>query len=226
MKNFFRKLQKYHYSLLFLSLMILIFLPYFAGGPIQQIITTICLSLVFLIAIEAVSTPRRFLALGIVIAVLLILLDWSIYLLRDEGVFRAIAYSFFLIYMVFVAYRLLLYIVKNKNVDGQVIMAAISVYLLLGLVGALLAGVIDLIYPAAYSISNTGIGLPWREFLYYSFVTLTTLGYGDIYPVIDESRALAMLLSIAGPFYLATVIAILISKFTLKRDHEQMNQDE
>jgi len=140
-----------------------------------------------------------------------------LFLVQDVQLLRMIGYSFFLLFMAFVVVKLFQGLIGRGEVDRESIMAALSIYLLFGLIGALLAGIIDVAFDNAYSISTVDSGLLWNNFLYYSFVTLTTLGYGDITPIIDESKALALLLSIVGPFYLATVIAILVSKLSIAR---------
>ena len=208
-----RYIESQRYTSLLISLLVLIVVPFFIHGPFKQIITTICLSLVFIIAVGAVSTSKRFYIVLIVVVCFLILLEWLIVLVSEHESLRIIAYSVFLFFMGFVAVHLYRFILQNKEVEFETIMAAFSIYLLIGIIGALLAGIIDVVFPEAYSISTTNSGLLWNNFLYYSFVTLTTLGYGDILPVMEESKALAMLLSIIGPFYLATVIAILVAKY-------------
>ncbi len=56
------------------------------------------------------------------------------------------------------------------------------------------------------------------EALYYSFVTMTTLGYGEILPVTDQARAITILLSILGPMYVAILIAMLVGKYASQPD--------
>ena len=208
-----RYIEANRYRSLLISLIVLIFVPFFTHGPVQQVITTVCLSLLFIIAVGAVSASRRFYLVLIVVVCILILFEWLIFLIHEDELLRIIAYTFFLLFMGFIVVRIYRFILGNANVNFETIMAAISIYLLFGLIGALLAGIIDVIYPEAYTISSVDHGLVWNNFLYYSFITLTTLGYGDIIPVIEESKALAILLSVLGPFYMATVIGILIAKY-------------
>jgi len=120
--------------------------------------------------------------------------------------------------MSFIISRLVKAIMGNKKVDREIIMAAISIYLILGVLGALLAGIIDVVYPEAYTISTEGSGLLWVNFLYYSFVTMTTLGYGDIVPIMEESKALSFMLAIIGQFYIAIIMAILVAKLISQSD--------
>jgi len=98
------------------------------------------------------------------------------------------------------------------RVDANRIVGSLSLYLLLGLIWTLLYLALLILDPAAF----TGIEFRnWREAFpqvaYYSFVTLTTLGYGDILPISHLARFLAYMEAIAGVFYMAIVVASLVS---------------
>ena len=88
-------------------------------------------------------------------------------------------------------------------------------YVLIGYIGAYVAIVISRVYPDAYTAGGQIAG---SDAVYYSFVTMTTLGYGDISPLIPQSQALAILLSILGPMYVAIIVALMVSKFAAKSD--------
>lgn len=100
-------------------------------------------------------------------------------------------------------------------IDTERIIGAISIYLLLGLVWAFLYSFIELSSPGSFqSNSNTSIqgihsGLV-DDFIYFSQVTLTTLGYGDIAPVSRPARMFATLQAMTGQLYVAIVIARLV----------------
>lgn len=97
---------------------------------------------------------------------------------------------------------------KTKNL----ILVSITGYLIIGLIGGFLAAGLDYIYPDSYYHSN-GMALELYNFIYYSFVTTTTLGYGDIIPNTEKSQALALMLVISGQLFLSIIIAINIAKF-------------
>ncbi len=56
------------------------------------------------------------------------------------------------------------------------------------------------------------------EALYFSFVTMTTLGYGEILPLSMQARAVTIILSILGPMYVAILIAMMVGKYVSKPD--------
>ena len=95
---------------------------------------------------------------------------------------------------------------RTGAVDLEKIAAAVSVYLFIGLIWRDLYSMVNLVIPGAY---NTAV-LDQIDFLYYSFVTLSTLGYGDVLPVIGPTKALAYIEAIIGQLYLTILVARLV----------------
>lgn len=106
---------------------------------------------------------------------------------------------------------------KNGPVDNERIFAAISLYLMIGLIFGLLFSLIDELLPRSFNHPTANAVQPEHRvgtnLIYFSFVTLATLGYGDIFPVSGPARGLAVLEAIIGQFYLALVIARLVSLY-------------
>ena len=98
--------------------------------------------------------------------------------------------------------------------DGPItfhrIQGGIAAYLLLGVAWAHAYALVALLRPGAFSGAVSAGDGP-RAFLYFSFVTLTTVGYGDVLPVHPAARSLAMLEAVTGPLYLAILLARLVS---------------
>jgi len=109
-------------------------------------------------------------------------------------------------------------IARSEVVNVRVIVEAINCYLLIGFNFSLLVTFVVLFDPDAYNFTWIN-NLNWNkvshvsEFLYYTFVTFTTLGYGDIVPQTPAARSLAILISITGQIYIAIIIALLVGKF-------------
>lgn len=99
----------------------------------------------------------------------------------------------------------------SGQVDRNKIIGAVCIYLLLGLIWTLVYLGIAQAVPGAFNGLEQA---PWYEnfsaVAYYSYVTLTTLGYGDISPVVPVARFLVYMEAIAGVFYMATLVASLI----------------
>jgi voltage-gated potassium channel len=111
-------------------------------------------------------------------------------------------------------------IVGGTEVDLNRIAGAISVYLLLGALWSVAYSALFAIDAQAFAGLSVADAAPRRlEFQYFSFVTLTTLGYGDLLPVSNTARALVMAETITGQFYIAILVAALVSAY-VSSEHE------
>jgi len=111
-------------------------------------------------------------------------------------------------------------VIRTHAVTFDSVFGAISAYLLFGLAWALSYWAIYSVSPEAFSLpdgrASTGSAeipqvVDFSQFIYYSFVTMTTLGYGDITPLDRIARTLSWIQSVTGQFYVAVVIAWLVS---------------
>jgi hypothetical protein len=110
------------------------------------------------------------------------------------------------------------------------IFGAVCGYLFLGLGWAVLYSVIELYQPGSFHISQSLMtddqsARPLPHVLtYYSFVTLTTVGYGDISPISPATRTFAWIEAITGQFYLAVIVAGLVSMLVAKPSLEEVEE--
>jgi len=98
-------------------------------------------------------------------------------------------------------------------VNAYRILGAVAAYLLLGLVWAEAYRLVALLTPGAFSASHPS-GAAEHDFTYFSFVTLTTVGYGDATPVRAAARSLALTEALTGQLYPAILLARLVSLTT------------
>lgn len=102
-------------------------------------------------------------------------------------------------------------------VTSERIFAALDVYLLVGIMCGLLFCIIEERWPGSFSFQGSsfagGYKNPLAHTIYFSFVTLGTLGYGDVIPVGGAARALAVAESIGAQMYLVVVVARLVSLY-------------
>jgi hypothetical protein len=103
------------------------------------------------------------------------------------------------------------YALRATEVDSEHLYAALSAYLLAGIFFGLLYWVIDQLDPAAFI---TGESFSQMSAIYFSFVTLATLGYGDIVPHSELARGIAMVEGIGGQLFLAVLVARLVSLYS------------
>ncbi|UZQ53303.1 ion channel [Trichothermofontia sichuanensis B231] len=130
-------------------------------------------------------------------------------------IFNLLMLGIYTVFFVFVTIRLVSFISQQKYVNSDVIYGSISGYLLLGITSAFLLSSVEYLMPNSFAI-NTDVSTHeemFRTLFYYSFVTLATIGYGDITPVTPLARTLSITLRIVGQMYLTILIAILVSKY-------------
>ena len=98
------------------------------------------------------------------------------------------------------------------------LLGAASVYLMLGLVWALVFWGVNALVPGAFAGVKDGTT---GEFIYFSFITLATLGYGDVAPVHPIVRTIAYFEAVVGQLYVAVLVASLVSRHVANRQHER-----
>jgi len=114
--------------------------------------------------------------------------------------------------IVFIGYIIILilrHIFKQKEVTLETIYGAIVVYILIGLLWVFFYKLTEILHPGSFSMA-ADIAASKKTMYYFSFITLTTLGYGDITPVSDQAKSLAMLEAVVGQMFIAVLIARLV----------------
>jgi hypothetical protein len=107
------------------------------------------------------------------------------------------------------------YTFARQEVMTEVILAATTLYLILGSIFAAFYGLIFWFDPGAFT-SATGGAVGWQQLLYYSYVTLTTLGYGDVLPVGHIAQSFAAFEAIAGTLYTVLLLSRLVGLHAAK----------
>jgi voltage-gated potassium channel Kch len=111
----------------------------------------------------------------------------------------------------FAAAGALRFAMRAKSVDAEHLYAALSAYLLAGIFFGVFYWVVEQIEPGAFTVAGD---FSRMSALYFSFVTLATLGYGDIVPRTDVARGLAIVEGVGGQLFLAVMVARLVSLYT------------
>ncbi len=120
-----------------------------------------------------------------------------------------------LVFLGVVIVSMLRTILTARKVSADLIFASVCVYLILGTSWAMMYSLIELAFPGSFSTPTGSLQFPKNSnstvpALYFSFVTLTTLGYGDISPASSPARFFTILESLTGQIYLAILVARLV----------------
>jgi len=197
---------------LFLLLFLLLYLglaPFLKDWITARLLLSILLSAVFLSTIYAVSQTRRQAVLVSILAVPMLATTWLTYVMKWRELTLA-SHLFSILFMLITMVMILHYVIGAKRVTRDVIFAAIVVYLMIGVMGSIIYALLQNVSPGSFSIAEAAVREGAYVFIYYSFVTLTTLGYGDVTPLTDQARALSFLEAVVGQLYVAVLIARLV----------------
>ena len=187
-----------------------------------DLILSFLLSLVLLSAILAVAEKRSTLVIAILLAVPTLAARWANHFRPDLvpiGVFLIGA----LVMFIFVVAHLLRFVLRAPSVTTEVLCASISAYLMLGMIWTLAYWLVDRLTPGGAFSFNTNAGehcINGVTGFYFSFVTLSTVGYGDITPVSRLARWLAAMEAMTGLLYVAVLIARLVSLYSAPRSDD------
>jgi hypothetical protein len=170
-----------------------------------------------------ISPPGKPVFLFGVVTGLLIMLMNILFLLLESTGFMVAHHLLLIMLLGYFTFALTRYLFICKSVTRFTIHAALSAYLLLALIWALLYSVVDILQPGAFSdtlaispgahLDESGMAGEFPSF-YFSIVTITTLGYGDITPIAGAARTLATAEAIVGQMFIAITLARLVAIFS------------
>ena len=178
-------------------------------------------SALLVVGVYVVGRERRFLWIGIAMVgpAVVTRLAWEMTGTRplfEISLALTIAFLFLMSALILNEMR------KKDHVDGDTVLGGVCVYLLLVLAFMYTHGLIEFLLPGSYAVAGNAVsgseaGLDdhaFVELLYFSLVTITTLGYGDILPVGATSRLAAGAEAMFGQLFLAIFIARLVGLYT------------
>lgn len=164
---------------------------------------------IFLTAMYVVVQEKRLVKLAAVFAVPMILSLWVRYFFPSDHIV-SMGRVCGIIFFALAIYHCGRFIVRTQHVNRDVIIAAIVIYLLMALMWSYAYALLETYQPGSFS-SQEGLVRESRQFfLYYSFVTITTLGFGDITPLTEKAKSLTILEAVIGQVYLVVVLAWLV----------------
>jgi hypothetical protein len=109
-------------------------------------------------------------------------------------------------------------VLLGTEISANRVIGAINLYLLLGVLWAIAYAVIELIAEGSFHGLTEQLSKGWSsDWIYFSFVTMTTLGYGDITPITSTARTFAYMQAVFGQFYIAILVAGLVSAYITRR---------
>ena len=202
---------KYNLVLLFLVFVYVFLVGILPTGDFKMETYSLVFSAIYLVSARIISqnnnNKRYFIYAGIVILIM-----W----LSDYLDFYYLSLISFITSILFLGLTIVLMVIriaKSKNVGLLEFVEAINIYFVMGIIGSILFQIVHKFVPVeSFNIPGETL-VPITDFIYFSFVTLSTLGYGDISPIEPIAKSLAIFLAIAGQLYLTMIIALLVGKY-------------
>ena len=176
-------------------------------------------SIIFIATIYAVSQKRYHI---IIAAILMIPALFAVWIpdIPTNNTPLTIGYICGLIVFAFAVISILNYIFNEETVTRQTISAAVAVYLLIALMWTFIYRLIENLYPASFAVAHDKLQEAPNIYLYFSLVTITTLGYGDITPIGSQALSLAVLEAITGQIYLVVVVAWFVGLYVSRKSKQ------
>lgn len=214
----------------FLGLLIFIIAMLIVGPLFEEfvkirILMDILWSAIFVSAIYAVSQKKHHIVIGVLLALPMLGSIWTKYFVQYKALIAVgslCGAAFFL----FAIIQMLIFIYSHKEVTRDLIIGAAVVYLFMALMWTFIFVAVETLHPGSFNIPEGQNIEASRQFVYYSFVTLTTLGYGDITPATSMARSLCILEAVIGQLYLVVQVAWLVGVHVSQSMLNRSRQDE
>jgi hypothetical protein len=163
------------------------------------------------------NADRKLFILVLALSIILIL-ECALLFWFDNTLIHFTMVTVFSIYFSIASFKVYMDVLVAEEVGNEMIAAVFSGFILLGILGEFVFILIELSHPGSFS--NLGENEErFQNLNYFSFVSLLTIGYGDIVPLTQAAKKTAILLGLAGNFYLTFVTAVIIGKFLNQRNN-------
>jgi voltage-gated potassium channel len=220
-KEFFRNFLVLSNSILMVLVVFTVFFIAVFPPEWQKNLYNVLYTIIFISSAYSLEKGRqKFLK----IAIAVIVIEWISIFLNMYYLNMAMTIVMILFFAIMVA-RMIGQIALAKTVSPRIFLEAVNGYLLLGLAFSLIIVLVMYFSPGSFNF-NDHISLSresnsnFSSYLYLTFVTLSTLGYGDVVPTTPLARSLSIFISVSGQLYLAIIIALIVGKYSSQRQRD------
>jgi hypothetical protein len=210
-------LKRDRYRILLSCIVLLIFAePLFPDVEISGYLFIILISLILITGVYAVREERKHLIPAIVLLIPSLIVFWF-QIPSDNEIYILFARTSPVLLFGYVAVLIFPDVLTTREANVDIVAGGVGVYLLIGLIFSLIYHAYYILEPSAFSIADDLVSSQGKSssslylFNYFSYVTMTTLGYGDISPISLPARTLVQVEALIGQLYVAIFIARLVS---------------
>ena len=214
-----------HRVLLMTLLLLIVVSPFVQHYRGVRWLLAVFVTLVLLAAIRTVANQARQYHIALMLGVLAMVSQFAA-MIMHPGWLESVRYISMMSFLFWVCGLLLRdIIVRSQNVTLELIFGAINIYLMVGLAFAFMFGLIEHLQPGSFTGLAEQMNAPDSilNFIYFSFITLTTLGYGDITPLSPYATTASYSEAIFGQLYLAILVARLVGLYIARRGEPGQN---
>jgi len=213
--------ERSKFSYLFATLISLIVLfPYLAKPGLSTVIFRLLSALAFVAAVYAVSDKRTQWITGLLLAIPTAALNTWLAFHPSSSSLAVPSLVSTLIFLGFTLVTLLRAVLSTETVTRDTIYGALSVYLLMAFVWGIAYLLLETLQPGGLSMDiarHPSHKVDWFDCMFYSFVTLTSTGYGDMVPISAQCRSLSVLEAVSGIMYVAVLVARLVGLYAARK---------
>ncbi len=207
---FTQTFSKNRFLFLLISILcLLIFTPVFQGFVGIRILMNAFITAILISGTYAASKKIYITITAALLALPMLVSIWVSHFV-DMPFLVFVGDCFGIAFLAFLIIVILSFIFREKQVTVNVIYGSIVVYLLIAIMWSFVYSALESIHPGSFAIGNSQIDVGRRLYIYYSFVTITTLGYGDITPITDLANSFSFLEAVIGQIYLVVLVARLV----------------
>lgn len=211
LRSLFEAYREYRFHILLAILVLYIVVSMLLeGSRYEALLRTTLVSFVLLAAMGCLQSRRKKSTLSLWLGVATLIGGWVTVDTGFPGL-MILSTGFRIVFFLVVTGTLIFQVATSAEVSLRVIVGAIDGYLLLGMMGGGALSIVEIAYPGSFNAAGSTLAHP--DLLYYAFITMTTVGYGDISPVAPAARSVAVLLAVAGQLYIAVLMALLVGKY-------------
>lgn len=210
-------LSTYRYEFLLIALLLLIFDKIFFPNndtyiryvwPLNMVIIALACFGIFHQSSKTVNLLRN------ILCSISICMPFMFILMNQHKSFMYFLTIFYIIFYTFIFWEVMRQITLTKEVRLNVVIGSFCGYLLLSMSIVFCLILVELAQPNSFHGLGSDLAIKYNQLVYFSFITLTSIGFGDIYPINDSSRLTVAFFGMLGQFYMVAVVGIIISKFT------------
>lgn len=202
--------------LLIVILAMLVVVPFVEDYSGINFLIVIAVTGIFIATMYAISHKKHHVVLALFLVSPTIGMLWIDYFIKAEWAF-VIGEICGVLFFGFAIFHIVNFMLKENEVTKEMIYAAVVVYLLMAMLWSDIYQLLERLAPGSFSMPDGQIQYDRRLFLYFSLVTITTLGYGDMTPLTDRAAGLASVEALSGQIYLVVLVAWLVGMHVSKR---------